>query len=225
MTNKKRYTAFRYKTCAALIKRERHVPLPSWNHEDFLQRTPEGRRDLGLPVWDHFHAHVCPQLDAGPPLPDGLQAFLADVPAEVHPHLLQAAPVRRRAPQAAVRDANAVLQVEAPQLPAAAQNGDDVLVRDVAAPGQAEREQVGTPVDGMKRRGVKQRENAGASVSFPRLASGRVVICMRGVCGIRLFGEGLALSKQHLTGMCASVHFFSPETQGSSGVAGQRREV
>lgn len=148
MRNKK--VTLRYKTCSALIKQERHVPLPSRNHEDFLQRTPEGRRDLGLPVRDHFHAHVCPQQDAGPPLPDGLQAFLADVPAEVHPHLLQAASVRRRAPQAAVRDANAVLQVEAPQLPAAAQNGDDVLVRDVAAPGQAQREQVGTPVEEMK---------------------------------------------------------------------------
>lgn len=135
--------------------------------------------------------------------------------------------MRRCPPQAAVGDADAVLQVEAPQLPATAHDRDDVVVGDVSAAGQAEREQVGTPVEGAAE---EQSDKSGmaAAVALTRLASGHVVICMRGVCGIRMFGEGLALSKQHLTDMCTSVHFYSRRMQSSSSsssIEGQRREV
>lgn len=106
--------------------------LPSGEQQDFLQRPPERHHLLRLAVRNHISAPLCAQPDAGPLLPDSLQPRLSDVPAKVHPHLLQAIPVCHHAFQAAVGNADAVLQVEDAQLPATLQHRDHVLVSDVS---------------------------------------------------------------------------------------------
>ncbi|TNN86890.1 hypothetical protein EYF80_002645 [Liparis tanakae] len=118
----------------------------SGEQQDFLQRPPQWDPLLRLAVWDHISAPLCAQLDARPHRSDRLQARLSDVPAEVHRDLLQTLSVSHRALQAAVGDADAVLQVEAAQLPAALQHGGHIPVRDVCTARQGQPEQVGTPV-------------------------------------------------------------------------------
>lgn len=61
--------------------------------------------------------------------------------------------MQRRSLQAGVGDAGAVFQVEAAQLPAALQHGDNVLVRDVSAAGESQGQKVGTPERGKKSQG------------------------------------------------------------------------
>lgn len=121
---------------------------PSGEEQQLLERPAQRRLLLlGPAVRDHVRAPLGAQPDAGPPLSDAPQPILGYIPAEVHPHLLQVVSVGGHALQAAVRDAHAVLQVEAAQPPAAPQRRGHVLVCDVSTAGQREREQVGTPED------------------------------------------------------------------------------
>lgn len=105
--------------------------------QDFLQSPPERHLLLRLAVGDHVRASLCTQLKARPLLSDGLQPCQGDVPAEVHLHHLQTDAMSHNSIQYAVSDTDAVLQVEAVQLPAALQHGDHILVSDVSAARQA----------------------------------------------------------------------------------------
>lgn len=106
--------------------------FPLGELQDFLQCPPEHYPLLRLAVWNHISAPLCTQLDAWPLLSDSQQPCLSDVPAEVHRYLLQTISMSRHTLQATVSDADAVLQVEAAQLPAALQHGDHILVSDVS---------------------------------------------------------------------------------------------
>lgn len=88
--------------------------MSSGEQQDFLQCPPERHLLHRFAIRDHISAPLCTQLDFRPFLPDSLQARLSDVPAEVHLDLFQTIPMGHNTfLQAAVSDADTVLQVEA----------------------------------------------------------------------------------------------------------------
>lgn len=113
--------------------------------QEFLQWLPEGCFLLRFAVRNHISTPFCTQPDGRPHQLTALQPCLCDVPTEVHLHLLQAVAVCFHTLQAAVGDADAVLQVESAQSLAALQHRDHILVGDVRTAGQRQWVQIGAP--------------------------------------------------------------------------------